>query len=89
MSHFAMSSLHKKSAVLLALLMLMAEAKRFELLLELPPLSVFKTDPFNRLGTPPHCWWSMVGLNHRPNDYKSFALTTALMDHYPLLLERA
>ena len=80
MSHFAMSSLDKKSAFLRALLMFLAEAKRFELLLELPPLSVFKTDPFNRLGTPPHYWWSMVGLNHRPNDYKSFALTTALMD---------
>lgn len=42
------------------------------------PLSVFKTDPFNRLGMPP--WWSIQGLNLRPNDYKSFALTTALMD---------
>jgi hypothetical protein len=31
----------------------MAEAKRFELLLALTLLPVFKTGPFNRLGTPP------------------------------------
>ena len=31
----------------------MAEARRFELRLGVTPLSVFKTDPFSRLGTPP------------------------------------
>ena len=40
------------------------------------PLSVFKTDPFNHLGTPPERWWSIGGLNAEPGDYKSPALTS-------------
>ncbi len=35
----------------------MAEALRFELRRGVNPLSVFKTDPFNRLGMLP--WWTL------------------------------
>ncbi len=53
----------------------MAEAQRFELWLGQAPLSVFKTDPFSRLGTPPPKWWSIGGLNTGPSAYKALALT--------------
>ncbi|GEM_PF-2123684 len=61
----------------------MAEARRFELRLGVTPLSVFKTDPFSRLGTPP--WCSIQGLNLGHLSYKGSALTAELMEQAELL----
>ncbi len=54
----------------------LAEAKRFELLRGLHPLSVFKTDPFNRLGKLP--WWTLQDSNLQPAGYEPEALTIEL-----------
>ena len=45
----------------------------------LAPTIGFQDRPLQPLGYA-SIWWSIQGLNLRPNDYKSFALTTALMD---------
>ena len=45
------------------------------------PLSVFKTDPFNRLGTSPEFWWTVQDLNPEPIGYEPSALTIELTVH--------
>ena len=44
----------KEKTLVSGLLLYMAEEQRFELWRHFRNLSVFKTDPFNRLGIPPY-----------------------------------
>ena len=55
----------------------LAEDERFELSRDLHPLSVFKTDPFNRLGNLP-VWWTLQDSNLQPAGYEPEALTIEL-----------
>ena len=55
----------------------LAEDERFELSRDLHPLSVFKTDPFNRLGNLP-IWWTLQDSNLQPAGYEPEALTIEL-----------
>ena len=71
--NFIIISLNKRHAFYACRKFELAEKWGFEPQLGVTPLSVFKTNPFSRLGTSP--WWSIGGLNTEPCDYKSHALT--------------